>query len=178
MSNKETVTTVPRKKVRIILPYLGYTSVFIKKRLKHVFNNIPCCQLEVIFKTTYRMGNLFRYKDNFPDSIISDLVYHFKCGSCPASCVGRCLRHKKVRFSEHSGISPRTGNKLQLTKINASAIKCHMIDNGHDVNVGDFSILSKGGNTLSLDIKESIMIHKLKPSLNNNIKSTELYLYA
>ena len=52
-----------------------------------------------------------------------------------------------------------------------------MMDNGHDVNEGDFSILSKGGNALSLDIKESIMINKLKPSLNRNIKSTELYLY-
>ena len=52
-----------------------------------------------------------------------------------------------------------------------------MIDNDHDVNEGHFNILSKGGNTLSLDIKESIMINKLKPSLNKNIKSTELYLY-
>ena len=52
-----------------------------------------------------------------------------------------------------------------------------MIDNGHDVKEGDSNIPSKGGNNLSLDIKESIMINKLKPSLNRNIKSTELYLY-
>ena len=140
---------------------------------------IPSCQLEVIYQTTYRMGNMFRFKDCLPKSLITDFVYYFKCRSCAASYVGRYYRHQCVRFCEHAGISPRTGVPLRPTLVNASAVKYHSITNQHRVNPDqDFRILSRGGTREVLDIKESIMINRLRPNLNDNITSVPLSLYG
>ena len=140
---------------------------------------IPSCQLEVIHQTTYRMGNLFRFKDCLPKSLTTDFVYHFKCGSCAASYAERCYRHQSVRFCEHAGISPRTGNPLKPTLVNASAVKHHSLTNQHRVDPDrDFRILSRGGKCENLDIKKSIMINRLRPTLNDNVASVPLYLYG
>jgi hypothetical protein len=65
------------------------------------------------------------------------------------------------------------------TLVNASAVKVHMLNESHHVDPeSDFRILSRGGNWNILDIKESIMIGRLKPNLNENIKSAPLYLYG
>ena len=173
----KTYLTVPKKKIRIILPYLGNTSIKIRTKLKQMLKKLPGCQLEIIFQCNFRIGNMFRFKDRFPDSIVSNIVYLYKCRSCAASYVGRTFRHKKVRYCEHAGISARTGKPLRETIFNASAIKTHMFESTHEVNVEDFKIISNGGSSLAIDIKESIMIGRLKPSLNNNIKSAVLYLY-
>ena len=171
------VHTVPKKKVRIVLPYLGRTSHRIKKKLLGLFRYIPTHRLEVIYQTTYRMGNLFRFKDSIPKTLMSDYVYFYKCGSCAASYIGRCYRHKHVRFCEHSGISARTGAPLKRTLVNASEIKVHALT-VHPVNpLTDFRIISRGGSREILDIKESIMIKKFKPSLNNNVTSAPLALF-
>ena len=174
---KVVVSTVPKKKVRIVLPFLGHTSHIIKKRLQRLFRTIPSHRLDVIFQTTYRMGNLFRFKDMIPDICMTDFVYHYKCGSCAASYVGRCYRHKHVRFCEHAGISARTGATLQRTLVNASAVKEHALT-VHPVDPHkDFKVLSRGGSREILDIKESIMIKKIKPTLNDNISSAPLFLF-
>ena len=169
--------TVPKKKVRIVLPYLGRTSHIIKKKLLGFFRSIPSHRLEVIYQTTYRMGNLFRFKDCLPKSLMTDFVYFYKCGSCAASYVGRCYRHKHVRFCEHAGISARTGATYKRSLVNASAVKVHALTSHHVNPLTDFKVLSRGGSREVLDIKESIMIKKLKPSLNENIASAPLFLY-
>ena len=174
---KVVVHTVPKRKVRIVLPYLGRTSQIIKKKLLDLFRAIPSHRLEVIYQTTYRMGNLFRFKDCIPNSLMTDFVYFYKCGSCAASYVGRCYRHKHVRFCEHAGISARTGAPLKRTLVNASAVKVHALT-VHPVDpINGFRILSRGGSREVLDIKESIMIKRLKPSLNDNVASAPLSLY-
>ena len=84
-----------------------------------------------------------------------------------------------MRFCEHAGISARTGNPLKPTLVNASAAKHHMVTNQHRVDIDqDFRILSRGGTRETLDIKESIMINRLRPTLNDNVTSIPLYLYG
>ena len=177
-TQKTVVTTVPKRKIRIVLPFLGQTSLTIKKRLRDLFRMIPSCRLEVVYQTTYRMGNMFRFKDCLPKSIMTDFVYHFKCSCCAATYVGRCYRHKQVRFCEHAGLSPRTGKPYKPTLVNASSVKMHMLQKGHPVDPDrDFTILSRGGSREILDIKESIMIARLKPILNGKESSAPLFLY-
>ena len=172
------IPTVPRKKIRIVLPFLGQTSLDIKRKLNELFRMIPTCQVEVIFQTTYRMGNMFRFKDCLPKSIMTDFVYFFKCSCCAATYVGRCYRHKQVRFCEHAGLSPLTGKALKPTLVNASSIKAHMFQEKHRVDPEqDFKIISRGGSREVLDIKESIMIGRLRPTLNERVKSAPLFLY-
>ena len=177
LTPKAVVHTVPKRKVRIVLPYLGRTSHMIKKKLLALFRSIPSHRVEVIYQTTYRMGNLFRFKDCIPKALMSDFVYFYKCGSCAATYIGRCYRHRHVRFCEHAGVSARTGVPLQHSMVNASAVKVHALT-VHPVNPStDFRVLSRGGSREVLDIKESIMIKKLKPSLNDNITSAPLALF-
>ena len=176
---KTVVTTVPKRKVRIVLPFLGQTSLNIKKKLRELFRMVPSYQVEVIFQTSYRMGNLFRFKDRLPESIMTDFVYFFKCRCCAATYVGRCYRHKQVRFCEHAGLSPITGKRYKQTLVNASSIKEHMINEGHPVDPdSDFKILSRGGTRDILDIKETIMIGRLDPTLNDRAKSAPVFLYV
>ena len=81
-----------------------------------------------------------------------------------------------MRFCEHAGISARTGAPLLRSLVNASAVKMHALT-VHSVDpMNDFRILSRGGSREVLDIKESLMIKKLKPSLNDNITSAPLSL--
>ena len=178
LTPKTLVATVPKRKVRIVLPFLGQTSLNIKKKLRELFCMMPSYQVEVIFTTSYRLGNMFRYKDLLPESIMSDFVYFFKCSCCAATYVGRCYRHRHVRFCEHAGLSPLTGKAYKHTLVNASSIKEHMIKENHTVDhVNDFKILSRGGKREILDIKESIMIGRLKPTLNERDSSAPLFLY-
>ena len=170
--------TVPQKKVRIVLPFLGQTSINLKKKLRELFRMVPTCKVEVIYQTNYRIGNMFRFKDRLPESIMTDFVYFFKCSCCAATYVGRCYRHRQVRLCEHAGLSPRTGKAYKRTLVNASSIKTHMIKENHPVNPeSDFKILSRGGTREILDIKESIMIGRLNPTLNEREKSAPLFLY-
>ena len=120
---------------------------------------------------------MFRFKDSLPKSLRSKIVYLYKCSSCNATYIGNTKRHQKVRFSEHIGVSPRTNNLLKPTLINASKIKEHIVTNQHKGTLEDFTILSIGGHNNVLEIKESIMIRTLKPTLNDNIKSKELFLF-
>ena len=177
-TTKAVVHTVPKRKVRIVIPFLGQTSINIKKKLRELFRMVPSHQVEVIYQTTYRMGNMFKFKDCLPESIMTDFVYFFKCSCCAATYVGRSYRHKQVRLCEHAGLSPRTGKPYKQTLVNASSIKEHMITENHPVDpVNDFKILSRGGTRDILDIKESIMIGRLNPTLNEREKSAPLFLY-
>ena len=175
---KTPVATVPKRKVRVVLPFLGQTSLNIKKKLRELFRMVPSYQVEVIFTTSYRLGNMFRFKDLLPESIMTDFVYFFKCSCCAATYVGRCYRHRQVRFCEHAGLSPLTGKAYKQTLVNASSIKEHMIKENHPVDhLNDFKILSRGGTREILDIKESIMIGRLNPTLNEKDSSAPLFLY-
>ena len=178
-AQKPMVSTVPKRKIRIVLPFLGRTSLAIQKKLRELFRMIPSCRVEVVYQTMYRMGNMFRFKDCLPKSIMTDFVYHFKCSCCAATYVGQCVRHKQVRFCEHAGLSPRTGKPYKPTLVNASSIKTHMMKEKHPVDPNqDFTILSRGGSREILDIKESIMIARLQPILNDRVSSTPLFLYG
>ena len=170
------IATVERDEVTIVLPYLGTVTTQIKTKLSKLFGKyLPNCNIKVVSKMTYRMGNLFRFKDIFPNAIMSDIVYFYKCSSCNATYVGNTCRHRKVRECDHMGISPRTGKVVRGTL--TTAVRDHMLICNTVVGSGDFSILSQGGFKHDLEMKESIMIKKLHPSLNKDKASIPLYLF-
>ena len=171
------VTTVPKKEVFVILPYLGKTSMKIASSLKKLFGKaFPYIELNIVFRISCRISTLFSYKDRVPDSLLSDFVYYFECCSCKFTHVGITRRHKKVRICEHRGVSPKTG-KLRKGQISTS-VRDHMLENADcTVNDGDFSIISRGGSKEDLEIKETLLIKKLRPTLNKASKSIQLFLF-
>jgi hypothetical protein len=102
------------------------------------------------------------------------IVYHFKCRCCSASYVGRTTSHLHTRVSEHLGISALTGNKSSNPKL--TSILQHLNNTGHTASLDDFKILSSCPSSDELMIHESLLISKLKPTLNVQGSSVPLLL--
>ena len=171
IANNET-----NNQITIVLPYLGKFTANVQKELKRMFKtSLPKFNIRLISKSSYRIANLFRFKDTYPESITSNINYLYTCSSCKAAYVGKTYRHKRVRLCEHMGISPRTGKLVKGTAM--TAVREHMLNCNTKVAEGDFTILSKGGEYKDLEIKESLLIKKLKPVLNKDQLSRPLYLF-
>ena len=69
-----------------------------------------------------------------------------------------------TRVSEHLGISPITGKPSSSPVM--SGISSHLNSTGHSANFDDFEIHSSCSDTGEVMIHESLLISKLKPSLN------------
>ena len=133
----------------ITLPYLGNLSLAIRARLQNSINrNLPFCKIKVIFKSTTRLGNFFRFKDKVPFTLRSNVVYKFSCGRCNATYYGETCRHVNIRVGEHSGVSPLTGKKSKAKK--TTAIKDHMLFCDHVVSLEDFKILASSNSEFHL----------------------------
>ena len=111
---------------------------------------------------------MFKFKDNIPTPLMSSLVYQYNCNRCNSIYVGKTTRHLATRISEHRGISPRTG--AQLGKPIFSSIRNHVynIHNSNLISPDQFKIVCTSNYDYELLIKESILIKKLQPDLNNN----------
>ena len=67
------------------------------------------------------------------------------------------------------GISPLTNKRLKNVK--QSAISDHFLTCDCNMNFKDITILSKDSNDFNLLIKESLLIARDKPILNETVKS-------
>ena len=93
--------------------------------------------------------------------------------------MGQTTRHLHTRVSEHLGISPITGRPSSSSVM--SSILSHLNSTGHSANFDDFKILSTCSETYELMIHESLLLSKLKPSLNvqgSSISLNLLYFYC
>ena len=173
---KLVISTVAKKDVRIVLPFLGSTSLQARTRLVKLFQkSYPACQLSVIFKSTCTLGSFFSFKDKIPKPLLSGVVYKFSCSSCNATYIGKTIRHLKVRSAEHLGISPLTEKRLQHKVL--SAVTQHILEFDHPATFDDFAIVDRCQFNSILEIKESLYIRQQKPPLNRTIQSAPLYLY-
>ena len=144
----------------------------LQQALKGVLN---CCKLEIVFKCQARLSNSFCYKDPIPKDLISGVVYKFQCGLCNESYYGESIRHLDIRSGEHIGVSPLTGKKVKPS--NNSAICDHLLHCNFLPSFDNFSVLAYENKKYLLEIKESLLIMRDKPSLNRNSNSAPLYLF-
>ena len=80
-----------------------------------------------------------------------------------------------MRASEHLGITHLTGKFVQAR--NKSAIFDNVLLNGHKANFDSFSMFLKENNSFKLQLKESLLIPRDEPLLNENIYSFPLELF-
>ena len=168
---KPIFTTVPKLElsVTIFREYFQYQ----QKRLNRcISKRLKFCKLKIIFQTGNRLKNYFRFKDRVPETLQSNFVYKFKCGSCTASYYGKTYRHMKVRVSEQQDLSPRTGKLVKGT-----SVRDHLLDWDHTVVWEDFSIIDRVSNYYLLETKESLFIKRDNPSLSRNKYSQKLFLF-
>ena len=176
LTQKVVVSTVPKKDLMIVLPYLGKLSPQIRTRVNRIMRNkLPHCNLRVVFQTKCKLINFFTFKDKTPLFLRSGIVYKFKCGGCNATYYGKTKRHFKVRMCEHLGVSALTGNRVKGDK--DSAIKEHHLFCNHSSGFGDFSIVASNNNDFKVTLMKSLLINRDQPSLNKNRHSLPLELF-
>jgi len=89
----EPTLTVPKKDVVLVLPYLGFYSDAITRRLKPRFNKFyGFVNFRVIFQNTRRIKSFFPYKDRFNRFQKSKIVFKASCWDCDAFYIGKTKR--------------------------------------------------------------------------------------
>ena len=168
---------VEKRNVPIVLPYLFFLSLQVRTRLEKVFNKcLPCCKLRVLFKSSVRISNFFIFKDRQSKGLLTNVVYKCLCRNCNFTYYGKTIRHLKVRASEHMGVSALSGKVSNSQK--STAVRDHFIFCSHQVSIDHFSILTTARKKFELELKESLFIHKDKPSLNKTTSSAPLYVFG
>ena len=82
---------------------------------------------------------------------------------------------KNVRIGKHIGISSLTNKQV---KPKNSSLADHLLFCNHPASYDAFSILTRENKTFLLELKESLLITRDKPSLNRKVTLTPLYLFA
>ena len=173
---KENVPTVEKKRLLLVLPFLGITSLQTRTKLrKELTGVLNCWKLEVVSKCQTRLSNSFLYKDPIPKDLISGDVYKFQCGLYNESYYGESIRHLDIRSGKHIGLSPLTGKKVipsNNSDISDRFLHCNFLP-----SFNNFCVLAHENKKYLLEIKETLLIMRDKPSLNRNINSAPLYLF-
>jgi hypothetical protein len=121
---KPVFLTADKLDIVLKLPYIGWYSQTLKKKLLKLFDqHFPQVCVKVIFTPVLKLENFLRFKDKIPRCSESSLVYKYNCGCCNASYVGQTTRHLLVRIAEHKGISFRTN--MKITNPGQSMIREH-----------------------------------------------------
>ena len=172
---KPQITTVEKKQLFLVLPFLGKQSLELKHKLEKVFNNsLPFCNLRILFNSSRRLSNWFSFKDKIPKHLLSHNVYHFQCTGCDSSYIGLAERHTFVRIYDHLGISWRTNKPIVGVP---TEIKEHVKIRNCEISADNFRVLAQDNDSMRLRIKESLFIKKDRPNLNKMVYSTPLYLF-
>ena len=162
--------------LQLVLPFLGNHTRKMEKNIKKVLKEtLPNLNFRFVYRTSTRLSALFRFKDRIPQYLSSGAIYKYTCGRCNSSYIGETIRHAKRRFGEHMGKSALTG-KVLLTPA-TTAIGEHAKICGTNPTEEDFMIVGRESDEQLLQIKESLFIHRDKPSINIQGQSSKLCLF-
>ena len=110
--------TAPKQQLVCMLPYTGKSLLELKARLRDtVETNIPFCKPNIIFRSTYRVGNLFIFKDSLEKKSLSGIVNSYTCSKCKVAYYGKTFRHCSTRASEDMGTLNLTVNVSKTLKV-------------------------------------------------------------
>ncbi len=176
---KQPTSGCERRPETIVLPYLGKLSLEIRNRIrKYVNKHIKSCKFTVVFRSQRRLRTLFRFKDSIPHALQSYVLYRYKCGTCNSSYVGKTNRHCHIRWCEHLKLTP-TRKRPSKNKNDSTAVHQHISSTEHPASLDDFEIIGRepSRNDFKLKVKESLLIKKLRPKLNESVQSIPLMLF-
>ena len=120
------------------------------------------------------MSKAFSFKDQIPKCLNSML---FTCNTCNTVYIGKTKRHYLVCQFEHLVLSVFPNKALPYSDKDATAIHKHCRHQNHINCTDNFKIMGNSLNNYFLQLKESLLILKLKSSLNVAKESMLLYLF-
>ena len=173
LTRKVAESTLPKKNLIIVLPYLGKLSLQICTEINPVMKNkLPHCNFRIVLQTKRKLINFFTFKDKIPVFLCSAIAYKFKCGDCNPTYYSKTKRHFKVRMCENPEVSAFSGKRVKGD--NNSAVKEHHLFCNYSSGFGDFSILASNSNGFNVTLMESLLINRDHPPLNKNRHSLPL----
>ena len=107
----------------------------------------------------------------------SKVVYKLKCNISNDVYVGEKKRHFLIRQYEHLGKSILTKKPSVYNNKDAATIRKHCHQNNRQADSSCFTLSGSASNSFHLKLKESLLILKIKPSLNVPKESMPLYLF-
>ena len=165
------------KALTVFLPYLGMYTNRLEKKIKQTLKqHLPSIRVTFTFRASTRLQTMFSFKDKIPNYLHANIVYKYTCGRCNSTYIGETTRHAKTRFCEHMGKSALTGKPM--LRVVPSAINEHNQTCNSVIKLTDFTVLCKDASSEhALQIKETLLIHRDKPSLNDRQGSVPLNLF-
>ena len=146
-----------------------FTQRAVSQQLKFCVRKIySCFDLKIIFSNTRNIKSFFPYKDKLSHSFMSKIVYKACCWDCDEFYIGKTKRRLHDRKTEH--FKALTNNNGQFL-----AIANHISSRVHRIKWGHFQILASGCSDIHCKIKETLWFRDLKPTMNVNIGSENLY---
>ena len=98
IKRKKVKDSSTKKEITTSLEILGKISLQVKRQLIEIFRTCnKDIKLNVLFKSSFRMSNAFRFKDQIPKYLNSMLLYKFTCNICNSVYIGKTKRHYLVR---------------------------------------------------------------------------------
>ena len=86
-----------KKEITISLEFLGNISLQVKRQLIEIFRICnKDIKLNVVLKSSVRMSNASRFKDQIPICLNSMLLYKFTCNTYDSVYIGKTKRHYLV----------------------------------------------------------------------------------
>ena len=163
ITRKTSDSVSDKKEIFIFLEFLGKIPFQSKKQLTEIFRTCKKhLKVNVIFKSSNRIRNASHFKVKIPTFMNSKLIYKFKCNICNGVYVDETKLHLLVRQYRHLGKSIVTEKPSKY----ATAIRKHCHENNHEADSSCFTLIGSASNNFHLKLKESLLILKLKPSLN------------
>ena len=153
------------------LPYGGNIGNNLVKKLKHTLQKtLPeNVKPEISVKGT-KLASYFNIKDEVADKHTTDFIYSYKCGDfhkCKGGYVGETRRRKQKRIKEHGHCDTN------------SAIYKHSRNSKHEkASEDNFTIIAINyPHWRRRKICEAMYIRDMKPELNKQVKSHQLFLF-
>ena len=85
------------------LPFIGRYSRIAELKLRQLLKRF--CEADLNIKlvfTSFKIKNMFSFKDRTPDALKSMVVYQFICTGCNSCYIGETSRHFSTRIKEHT----------------------------------------------------------------------------
>ena len=149
------------------LPFIGPISYQIQRELNQLFyKKFSDKQKPLVIHETTKIQDYFRFKEKQSLLHNNGVIYQLQC-SCTQTYFGQTQRNLISRLKEHH---PSTTNN--------SEVSSHLQNNpDHMIDFYSPDILGYSNNWRKRTIKETQIIQKLEPQLNNDDASQPLYLF-
>ena len=115
------------------------------------------------------------FSSKIPQIATSGAVYKLQSGLCNESYYGKYFRHLAVRSGEHIAILLLPNKSVQPRK--DSAAYHHLLNYNYSPTFEDFIVLCHENKKYLLEIKKSVLIMRDRPSMNQTVGSSPLYLF-